>query len=62
MREEVGVVWFKTINDQYARVVLAQFLAPELDNERGWATRYREKALRRHTSVSFMNAFKMGSV
>lgn len=35
MREEVGVVWVKSINDQYVRVVPAQFLAPELYNERG---------------------------
>jgi hypothetical protein len=35
MCEEVGVVGAKNINDHYARVVLAQFLAPELYNERG---------------------------
>lgn len=35
MCEEVVLVGVKTINDQRARVMLAQFLAPELYSERG---------------------------
>lgn len=62
MCEEVGVVRVKTINDQGARVVLAQFLASELYEERGVKDKLAREGTWQHTSVSFMNAFKMGSV